>query len=329
MSNRVPITLAGGSYDRTIALVDGRVRPRGVDLTYLGMPIEEVFWRAFRHREFDAAELSLGYYLTLCSQGDDGYVAIPVFPSRFFRHGCVYVAADSELTSFESLSGATIGIPEYTMTACVWLRGLLSEEHNVQPEDIHWRYGGIEAPGRRDRADMAVPPGIDLQSIGPDETLNQLLCDGKLDAVICPRLLSGYFSGRIRRLLPDYQSAEREYYDRTGIFPMMHVVALRRDIYERTPWVAASLFDAYQEAKSVAYDWLADINALPISLPWFVPEWERTRELFGRDPYPDGLEANRAGLETFARYLHDQRMTVQLTDLDSVFAPNTLDKFVI
>ena len=328
MSVRVPITLAGGAYDRTVALVDGRVRPRGVELTYLPMPIEEVFWRAFRHHEFDAAELSLGYYLTLRSYGDDNYVAIPVFPSRFFRHGCVYVAANSEITSFSSLAGATVGLPEYTMTACVWLRGLLYDEHGIAAEEMHWRYGGIEAPGRRDRADIAPPSGVDLQPIGAGETLNQLLCDGKLDAVMCPRLPSGYFSGKIRRLLPNYQAAEREYFDRTGIFPVMHVVALRRDTYERAPWIAASLFDAYQEAKTLAYDWLADINALPVSLPWFVPEWERTRVVFGADPWIDGLEPNRHALEVFVTYLRRQHMADGI-DLDNVFAPNTLDKFVI
>lgn len=329
MSGGVPITLAGGAYDRTVALVDGRVRPRGVDLTYLPMTIEEVFWRAFRHKEFDAAELSLGYYLTLRSLGDDSYVAIPVFPSRAFVHGCVFVPADSDITSFSDLSGATIGLPEYTMTVCVSFRGLLKDEHGIEPGDIHWRFGGIESSGRRDRADMEAPPGVDLQPIGPDETLNQLLCEGKIDAAVGPRILSGYFSGHLRRLVPDFQAVEREYYDRTGIFPIRHVVAVRRDVYNRAPWVAASLYDAYQESKQLAYEWLADINALPISLPWFVPEWERTREVFGSDPWVDGLEPNRNALATFARHLEQQNMTGGPIDLDSVFASNTLDKFVI
>jgi 4,5-dihydroxyphthalate decarboxylase len=328
VSMPVHVTLAGGAYDRTVALVDGRVRPRGVDLTYLPMPIEEVFWRAFRHGEFDAAELSLGYYLTLRAQGDDSYVAIPVFPSRFFRQGCVFVPANSNRTSFESLAGATVGLPEYTMTACVWLRGLWQDEFGIAPTDIRWRFGGIEAAGRRDRADMRPPPGVDLQPIGADSTLNQMLCDGELDAVISPRIPSGYYSGQVRRLLPDYQSVELDYYQRTGIFPMMHVVALKRDLYERDPWIAASLYDAYQEAKSLAYEWLADINALPMSLPWFVPEWERTRDVFGADPWTDGLEPNRAALDTFVRYLGQQQMADGI-DLTEMFASNTLDKFVI
>jgi 4,5-dihydroxyphthalate decarboxylase len=328
MSSGIPLTLAGGAYDRTVPLVDGRVRPRGVDLTYLAMPIEEVFWRAFRHKEFDAAELSLGYYLTLTSQGNDNYVALPVFPSRFFRHGCVFVDAESPMASFADLAGATVGLPEYTMTACVWLRGLFKEEHGIKDTDIRWRFGGIEAPGRRDRADIVAPEGVDLQPIGDDETLNDLLSERRLDAVISPRIPSGYFDGKIRRLLPDYQAAEREYFHRTGIFPMMHVVALRSDIYERAPWIAASLYDAYQDAKKLTYDWLADINALPLSLPWYVEAWESTRKIFGPDPWVDGLEPNRAALELFCGYLEDQRM-VEKVDLDNAFAPNTLDKFVI
>ena len=328
MSSRPRVILAGGMYDRIVPLIDGRVRPRGFDLTYLPMQIEEVFWRAFRHHEFDASELSLGYYMTLRSQGDDSYVAIPVFPSRFFRHGCVFVPVGSSRESFESLAGATIGVPEYVMTACVWLRGLLKEEYGITPDVIHWRFGGIEKPGRSDRADITTPTNIDLQPIGNGDTLNGLLCDGKLDAVFSPRIPSGYFSGQVRRLLPNYQLTEQDYYERTGIFPMMHLVALRRTLYERHPWVAASLYDAYQDAKHITYDWLADINALPISLPWFVPEWERTRDVFGGDPWVDGLEPNLGALETFSRYLEEQQLSGQ-NALPEMFASNTLDKFVI
>jgi 4,5-dihydroxyphthalate decarboxylase len=328
MNTPLPITLAGGEYDRTVALADGRVRPRGVELRYMPMTIEEVFWRAFRHHEFDAAELSLGYYMTLRSMGDDSYVAIPVFPSRFFRHGCIFVPADSDRDSLESLAGATVGLPEYTMTACVWLRGLLREEHGIDHGDISWRYGGIESAGRRDRADLPPPPGADLQPIGDDETLNQLLAEGRIDAAMMPRIPSDYWTGKIRRLLPDYQQQEAAYFGRTGIFPMMHVIAIRRDVYERNPWVAASLFDAYQEAKALAYKWLADINALPISLPWYVPEWERTKRVFGDDPWVDGLEPNRHALGTLAGYLQEQGLAKEV-DLDELFAPNSLDRFVI
>lgn len=328
VSSPLDLTVAGGAYDRTIALIDGRVQPRGINLRYLALPIEEVFWRAFRHHEFDASELSLGYYMTLRSMGDDRYVAIPVFPSRFFRHGCIFVPAGSDRDSLESLRGATVGLPEYTMTACVWLRGLLRDECRIAPSDIRWRYGGIEATGRRDRADLPPPPGVDLQPIPEDSTLNEQLAAGKLDAVLSPRILSDYWSGRIRRLLPDYQKHEAEYYRRTGIFPMMHVVALRKAIYDRHPWTALHLFEAYQESKRLAYEWLADINALPVSLPWFVPEWERTRIEFGADPWIDGLgDINRTALEMLRSYLIADG--VKPFDLDELFAPNVLDTFVI
>jgi 4,5-dihydroxyphthalate decarboxylase len=322
------LTLAGGFYDRTMALISGRVRPAGVRLRYLAMPIEEVFWRALRHAEFDAAEISLAYYMTLRARGDRTYTAIPVFPSRFFRHGCIFVPAGSPRRALADLCGATIGLPEYTMTACVWVRGLLADECGIRASEIRWRAGGIEHPGRRDRADLDPPPGVDLRPIDPGTTLNQLLSEGRLDAVISPRIPSAYWSGGVRRLPPDFQAAEADYFERTGIFPVMHTVALRTDVYERHPWVAQSLFDAYQAAKQAAYEWLADINALPVALPWYVAEYERTRRIFGRDPWADGFDANRRQLLTLARYLAEQGLAPAV-DVEMLFAPNTRDRFVI
>ena len=322
------VTYAGALYDRTMPLMDGRVQPAGVRLRYLPLSVEEVFWRALRHVEFDATELSLGYYITLRSRGDTTYTAIPVFPSRFFRQGCVFVPAASDRSSLASLRGATVGLPEYAMTACVWLRGLLKDECDIQPDAIHWRYGGIESPGRRDRADLEAPPGVDLQPIPPGTTLTGLLAEGKLDAVLTPRIPSAYWDGRVRRLLPDYQAVEEDYYRRTGIFPVMHTVALKTELYQRHPWLARSLFDAFEAAKQAAYAWLADVNALPVSLPWYVPEYERTRRVFGADPWVDGLEPNRAQLGTLCRYLVEQQLARPI-DVDDLFAANTRDQFVI
>lgn len=324
----VKIVLAGGAYDRVIPLQDGRIRPAGVDLQYIAMPIEEVFWRALRHTEFDATELSLGYYWWMRTHADDRYVAIPVFPSRFFRHGCVFVNAKSPIRDFGQLRGCTVGLPEYTMTACVWLRGLLSDEYGINASEIRWKIGGIESAGRRDRIDMALPDGVDIAPIPDGTSLNGLLAEGELDAIFSPRIPSAYWSGEIRRLLPDYQQAERAFYERTRIFPMMHVVALRRELYERHPWAAMSLFDAYQEAKGLTYRWLEDINALPVSLAWYVSAWEETRRLFGADPWTDGLQPNRRSLEVFGRYMTDQGLALPIA-LEELFAPNTLDRYVI
>lgn len=328
MAHSLDITLAGGRYDRVQPLIEGSVSPAGVDLRYLPMSIEEVFWRALRHKEFDAAELSLAYYIILRAAGDEQWTAIPIFPSRFFRHGCIFVPQSSERRSLDSLRGAIVGLPEYAMTACVWLRGLLSDEYGIEPSEIAWRYGGIEAPGREDRVQLQPPPGVDLRPIESDETLNGVLAEGGIDALMAPRIPASYWHGAVRRLLPDYQAEEQRYFERTGIFPPMHVLAIRTDVYERYPWLARSLLDAYEQAKALAYSWLADINALPISLPWYVGEFERTRRLFREDPWPSGVEANRTAVETLGRYLTEQGLAGKV-DVDDLFAEETRDRFVI
>lgn len=322
------LTAAGGMYDRVIPLVTQAVRPAGIALRYLPMRIEDVFWRALRHREFDVTEISLAYYIALRSRGDRTYTAIPVFPSRFFRQGCIFVSATSPRRTLASLKGATVGVPEYSMTACVWLRGLLVDEHDVQPADIAWRTGGIESPGRRERAALPRVPGVDVQPIGADETLTELLVSGELDAVIAPRIPSARWTGAVRHLLEDYPDHELAYYERTGIFPPMHTVVLKTEVYEAHPWAARSLFDAFQEAKRHAYEWLGDINALPISLPWFMPEYERTRAIFGADPWTDGFAENAAALELLSRYLQEQGLAEPLPVRD-LFARETLDEAVI
>lgn len=322
------LTAAGGMYDRVVALLTGAVRPAGIDLRYLPMRIEEVFWRVLRHHEFDVSEISLAYYIALRSRGDRTYTAIPVFPSRFFRQGCVYVPRASPLRSLEALKGTVVGVPEYAMTACVWLRGLLADEHGVNPSDIRWRAGGIESPGREERADLPEVEGVDVRAIAPDESLTQLLDEGRLDAVISPRIPSGLWRGSVRHLIEDYPGEELAYFQRTGIFPPMHTIAVKTSILERHPWVARSLLDAFQESKRRAYEWLGDINALPISVPWFMAEYERTRAIFGADPWTDGLEKNREALVLLCRYLCEQGLAEPVA-VEDLFAAPTLDAAVV
>lgn len=327
-SEPITLTVAGGVYDRVFGLMTGAVRPAGIRIRYLPMRIEEVFWRVLRHQEFDVSEISLAYYISLRSRGDTTYTAIPVFPSRFFRHGCIYVPTSSRLRSLEALKGTVVGVPEYAMTACVWLRGLLADEHHIGAGDIQWRYGGIESPGREERTELPPVPGINLQPIGPDQCLAELLVDGGLDAVISPRIPSGYWQGRVRHLLADYPGEELAYYQRTGVFPPMHTVAVKTSILEQHPWVAKNLFAAFQEAKRRAYEWLSDINALPISLPWFMPEYERTRSIFGEDPWVDGLRSNLPALELLCRYLTEQGLAEPIEPA-ALFASSALDDAVI
>ncbi len=322
------LTLAGGMYDRVVPLLANWVKPAGIDLRYLPMRIEEVFWRALRHQEFDATEISLAYYISLRSRGDDSYIALPVFPSRFFRQGCIFVPRSSKRRSLADLAGATVGVPEYAMTACVWVRGILADEHGIEPSDIRWRYGGIERPGRLDRAEIPLLEEVDLQPIGEHACLSQLLADGALDAVVSPRIPSSVWNGHARHLVEDYRREELNYFERTGVFPMMHAIALKRSVYERSPWAARSLVDAFEESKEIAYRWLGEIDALPISLPWYVGEYEKTRAIFDEDPWSDGLEPNREALELLCRYLTEQGLARPMA-LEELFASPALNAAVI
>jgi len=329
MANDLVLTVAGARYDRTLGLIEGTVRTPGMVVRYLPMNVDEMFWRALRHREFDATELSLAYYLIERSLGRDDWIAIPVFPSRFFRQGCIFVPRDSSRTSLESLRGAVVGVPEYALTACVWLRGMLSDRCGIEPSEIRWRSGGLERPGRVSRTQIDVPSTVELLPIAPEQTLSGMLASGALDAVICPNIPSAYVAGAARRLLPNARRDEEEYYSQVGYFPPMHVVALRKDVFAAYPWVARALYDSYQASKQMAYEWLDDIDGLPISLPWFVHEWEHTKSLFGKDPYRDGFAENEATLRDLARYLREQGLTPKAVDLEEMFAPPLLDSYVI
>ena len=325
----VPVTLACGAYDRTLPLALGNVRPQGIDLTYLPMQPEEVFWRMTRHAEFDAAEMSMSSYLVRRSRDDDALVAIPVFTSRMFRHSCVWVNADSGVERPEDLKGKRMGVPEYQVTAVVWIRGFLEDDYGVAPSDMHWFQGGLIQPGRVEKLAVS-PPGVDIKPISPDRTLSDMLASGELDALMAPRAPSTYDGKRVRRLFPDFRAVEADYYRRTGIFPIMHAVAIRRDLLHQYPWVARSLYDALVAAKAQAIGELVNWRAsLTTSLPWQLAELEATRALMGDDFWPYGVEPNRKNLETLARYHHQQGLSERQVSVDEMFAESTLDEYVI
>lgn len=325
------LTLACEDYDRTRALRDGSVKAEGIDLNYLVLPVEEIFWRMLRFEEFDVAELSMGAFLVAAAQGRRPFMAIPVFPSRTFRHRCIFVNAYSGIERPEDLRGKRVGVPEYTMTASVWLRGLLQHEYGVAPEEIHWLQGGEEQPGRKDRVDFDLPPGIRLDVIPQDRTLNELIESAEIDALMSPRMPSCFLQGsvRVRRLFPDFKRVEMEYFRRTGIFPIMHVIVIRMPVYAENPWVAQSLFKAFSEAKDLCFSQIYDSNILRISLPWTVAEYEETTHLMSKDYWPYGFAANRHVLEILHSYLWEQGLIKQKLDLERLFAVNTLEAFKI
>jgi 4,5-dihydroxyphthalate decarboxylase len=329
MSN-IAITLACEDYDRTRALKDGIVKAEGIELNYLVMPVEEIFWRMMKYEEFDVSELSMGAFLTAAAQGRRPFIAIPVFPSRTFRHRCIFANTASGIERPQDLRGKRMGVPEYSMTAAVWLRGLFQHEYGVWPKEIHWIQAGEEHPGRKDRVDFEMPAGIKLES-RPDTTLNDMIESGEIDAMMSPRMPTCFVEGspRVRRLFPNYKHAEMDYFRKTGLFPIMHAIVIRKAVYEAHPWVARSLYKAFCEAKDLCMKELYDTNVLRVSLPWTAAEYEETRDLMTADYWPYGLTRNRVNLETLHGYLHEQGLIKQRLDLDELFARETLESFKI
>ncbi len=330
MSN-VPLTLACWNYDRTRALVDERVRPDGIDLTCVNIPVEETFFRMLRHQEFDAAELSLSSYVLSLFHPDRPFIAIPVFPSRCFRHSCIYVHAGSGIKEPKDLIGKRVGAPEYQLTACVWIRGILADEHGVPVDSVTYVTGGQEEPGRAEKLRLDLPPSIRVEPIGPKQTLASMLARGEIDALYTPRIPSSFRSagGVVTRLFEDFATVERDYFRRTGIFPIMHAVVLRRDVYERNRWMAQSLCKAFRAAQQATYDDLSETAAFKTMLPWLTAHVDETRREMGDDFWPYGLDRNRQTLSTFLRYSHEQGLAKQQLEPDQLFAPETLESFKI
>ena len=323
--------MACWNYDRTRALLDGRVQPDGIDLNYLNLPVEETFFRMLRHREFDVAEMSLSSYVVSLFTPERPFIAIPVFPSRVFRHSCIYVNAASGIREPRDLVGKKVGTPEYQMTAPVWIRGILSDEYDVPVNSVTYCTGGQEEPGRTEKLKLALPPDIRVQPIAPHQTLSSMLATGEIDALHTARTPSTFRNGdgNVKRLFEDFALVERDYFRRTGIFPIMHTVVIRRDVFERDPWVAQSLYKAFCAAQRAAYDDLAETAAFKAMLPWLTAHVEETRREMGDDFWPYGFQRNRDTLATFLRYSHEQGLSKELLEPERLFAPQTLESFRI
>lgn len=324
--SKLALSLACCDYDRCRAIFDGRARVDGCDLITTAIEPEEAFHRAFQGQEFDVTELSLSSYTMLVSRGESPYVGIPAFVSRLFRHSGIYIRTDRGIDHPSKLAGKTIGLPEYQITATVWIRGILQDEYGVNVEDVAWRQGGLEDAGRQERAQLALPANIDLKPIPSDRTLSDMLETGDIDGLISARAPSCYLNGapNVDRLFPDFKTVEKDYFRRTGIFPIMHVIGIRKSILERHPWVAVNLLKAFMEAKDHVLYELSQIGHLFSSLPWSVAEFAETTKLMGADFWPYGVEPNRTCLEAFLRYHHRQGLSKRQVAVDELFAPSTL-----
>jgi 4,5-dihydroxyphthalate decarboxylase len=326
LSKRLSISLACGAYDRTEALRSGEVRPRGIDLTYLSLPVEEVFYRMARNREFDAAEMSLSTYVMTLAQGRP-FVAIPVFPSRAFRHSGIYVNAASPIEHPKDLAGKTVGVPEWQVTAAVWIRGILAEDYGVPVESVRYRTGGLHSPGREEKVPMTLPEGVDVAPIPAGRTLSEMLVTGELDAVYSPRTPEPFIARRpeVRRLFEDFRDVEEGYFRRTGIFPIMHVIVIRRELHEQHRWVARELHQAFARAKALCETGLDETASLRYLLPWLHQEVAHTKSVMGEDYWPYGLGDHDPTLATFLRYSHEQGLADRLWAPEEIFAPEATD----
>lgn len=325
------LSFACPPYDRVLPLAYGRVVSEGITLNFLPLTVEEVFWRQLRHEEFDVSECSLSSYVLLRSRGDERFIAIPVFTSRFFRHSCVFINTQKGIVSPQDLKGKVVGVPEYQMTAAVWLRGIFQDEYGVFPRDIVWRSGGEETPGRVEKIELRLPPDINWEPIPSDKTLSQMLDNGELDALFTARAPSCFEKGspNVARLFEHYREIEEQYYQKTGMFPIMHTIIIKQEIYKKDPWVAMSLYKAFCRAKDIVVRDYTDTGALHVTIPWISEEVKRTKRVMGEDWWPYGVDKNRNTLDTFLRYHYEQGLSERSMTVNELFAPETFDEFRI
>jgi 4,5-dihydroxyphthalate decarboxylase len=314
------LTLACGPYDRTQALRDGTISPEGIELTYLTLQPAEIFWRMLQYREFDVSEMSLSNYTTLISTGNSPFIAIPVFPSRVFRHGYFFINPTRGITKPADLKDKRGGVPEYSMTAAVYMRGLLQHEYGVKPSDVEW------VQGRADRLGRALPRDVRLTQAPAGTELGDVLEKGGIDFLMTANNPLSFRRGspNVRRLFPNYAELEKDYYRRTKIYPIMHTIVIRREIYDRDPWVALSLYKAFCRAKEHCYQLLMETGSPKASFAWLQPMIEEEREIIGRDWYPYGIEPNRPTIEALLQYTQEHGLTDRRPKLEELFAPSTL-----
>jgi 4,5-dihydroxyphthalate decarboxylase len=318
----VHLTLAVCDYEHVREIAQGIVRANGITLTPLIFPsIEEITFRFTKSLEWDVSELSFGKYISLTSQGGAPMVAIPVFPSRVHRHSAIYVRESAGIKNAKDLEGRAVGIPEWAQTAGIYARGILAEEYGVDLAKIAWLQAGVNEPGRAEKVELKLPPGISYKAC-PDTSLSAMLATGAVDAVISARAPKGFApGGGVVRLFPDYRAEEERFFRKTGIFPIMHLITVRRAVLERHPWVGMNLLKMFDEAKRRCSHLLRDFTCARIPLPWAAAVVDEITEKFGPDPYPYGIEASRPTLEAFCRYAHDQGVTHRRMSIEDLFPP--------
>ena len=328
--SKLSLSVAVRDYDRTRPMSDGEVQIDGVDPVFMALPPEEIFFRAFRRAEFDICELSMSSYTVKTAQGDCPYVGVPAFVSRTFRHTAIYVRTD-RIKNPADLKGKRVGVPEYQLTANVWARAILEDDHGVKPSDIHWLRGGLAEAGRLEKIPITLPKDVKLEDIPADRTLSDMLESGEIDGVIAPRVPTPFEQGHphVGWLFPDPVAAAKDYFKRTGIFPIMHLIGVRRELAERHPWLPAAVFKAFAQAKAIALRKLSDTSSTKVTLPFVEERLLEARALMGEDFWSYGAEENRKTLETFLRHHHAQGLSPRRVKVEELFHPATLETFKV
>lgn len=321
-SKRVSLTIAMSDYDHVRDFASGRVQAEGIDANVLTLTVEEIFFRFIKFREWDVSELSMGKYVSLVSQDDKSLVGIPVFPSRIFRQQSIYVRPDGPIKTPADLKGRRVGVPEWAQTAAIYTRGYLMHECGLRLQDIEWHQAGVTQPGRAEKVELKLPEGVRYRP-RPDKSLEGMLLSGELDAIMSAHPPDAFVAGdpRIVRLFQDYRSVEEAYWKKSHVFPIMHVVAIRRDVYDRDPWIAVNLLNAFTEAKRRSIARVLDTTAPRVPIPWCFSYADEARALFGEDFWPYGLEPNRSTLEAFVRFAHEQGVCHRPIKVEELFPP--------
>ena len=304
----IHLTMAIFDYDHVRDMATERVKPEGIELTVINHDVEEIFHRMMFGQEFDVSEISMGMSTSRVSQGDAPFVLLPIFPSRVFRLSSIYVRADGPIKTPADLKGKRIGVPEWGQTAGIYTRGWMVHQAGVKLTDVDWFQSGINDPGRQEAATLDLPDGVNL-TVVTDRSLTDMMFDGDLDAAFSARAPNAFLAGdpRMVRLFPDYRKAEQAYFEETGIFPIMHTIAMRRDVFEEHRWAAMNMMTAFEEAKQRSVARIKNVTASQIAVPWLNHDApEVNKALFGDDWWPYGIERSRTTLEAFLQYGYEQ-----------------------
>lgn len=326
----IQLSMAINRYDHVTDLVNGRVRAEGINLTAMELPIEEIFFRMFSFAEWDVSEFSTAKYVSMTGAGESPFTAIPVFPSRVFRHSAIYISTASGIREPKDLAGRRIGVPEWVQTAGIYARAILQHQYGVRLADVHWVQAGVNQAGRVEKVIPSLPDGVVIKQVS-DKSLDEMLLAGELDGMITAREPAAFKAGdpRIARLWPEYRSLEESYYRETGIFPIMHIIVIKKETATRYPWIAMNLLRAFEEAKANSLARLASIVNSPIPIPWSYESYEHAIALLGKDIWPYGIEANRRTLDAFLQFCAEQGVTKRLLSIEELFSPEVTKVFKV